>query len=136
MSKFDTVESWMTKNIVSVSMDDTLDCIRNVFEEHRFHHVLVLSGQRLMGVISDRDLLKSLSPYIGTLSETAHDVATLQKRAHQVMTRKPITISKEATVQAAAEQILEHTITCLPVTDENGDIVGIVTWRDVLKALV
>lgn len=130
------VETIMTKNMVTVEMDDTLKRVREIFQQHRFHHLLVLSGQRLMGVISDRDLLKSISPYVGTLSETEHDLATLQKRAHQIMTRKPITVAKDATFQIAAETLLKKNISCLPVTNEDGAIVGILTWRDLMAALV
>lgn len=131
-----TVESIMTKNMVTVGMDDTLKRIRDIFRQYRFHHLLVVSGHRLMGVISDRDLLKAISPYVGTLSETEHDLATLQKRAHQIMTRKPITVSSEVTLQIAAETLLKNNISCLPVTDEDGAIIGILTWRDLMAALL
>ncbi len=88
-----TVETIMSPKIVTVEMDETLERIREIFEQHRFHHLLVISGHRLMGVISDRDLLKSISPFVDTLSETSRDSATLQKRAHQIMSRKPISVS-------------------------------------------
>ncbi len=130
------VEAIMSKHMVTVDMDATLGRVREIFEQHRFHHLLVVSGQRLMGVISDRDLLKSISPFVDTLSETSRDLATLQKRAHQIMTRKPISVSKDVTFQAAAETLLEKNISCLPVINEDGNVVGIVTWKDVLAALV
>lgn len=130
-----TVESIMTKNMVTVQMDETLERIRKIFEEHRFHHLLVVSGNRLMGVISDRDLLKSISPYVGSFSETSRDLATLQKRAHQIMTRKPISVSKEITLEKASETLLKNNISCLPVTDEDGDVVGLLTWKDLLRAM-
>lgn len=129
------VETIMSKKMVTVDMDDTLGRVREIFEQHRFHHLLVVSGQRLMGVISDRDLLKSISPFVDTLSETSRDLATLQKRVHQIMTRKPISVSKDATIQMAAETLLANNISCLPVTQEDGTIVGVMTWKDVLAAL-
>ena len=131
-----TVETIMSQKIVTVEMDETLERVREIFEEHRFHHLLVVSGQRLMGVISDRDLLKSISPYVGTVSETSRDLATLQKRAHQIMSRKPISVSKDVTVQVAAETLLAKNISCLPVTNAEGNVEGILTWKDVLAALM
>lgn len=130
------VETIMSKHMVTVDMDETLGLVREIFEQHRFHHLLVVSGQRLMGVISDRDLLKSISPFVDTLSETTRDLATLQKRAHQIMARKPIRVSKEATVQEAAETLLANNISCLPVTQEDGTVIGILTWKDIMRALV
>ena len=61
----------------------------------------VLEADIPIGVISDRDLLKALSPYIGTATETSRDVATLNKRAHQIMSRKPITIGPQAGIEGA-----------------------------------
>lgn len=130
------VETIMSKNMVTVDMDATLERVRENFEQHRFHHLLVVNGKRLMGVISDRDLLKSISPFVGTLSETSRDLATLQKRAHQIMTRKPISVAKDATIQVAAQTLLANNISCLPVANEEGTIVGVLTWKDVLAALV
>jgi len=126
----------MTKNIITVDMDDTLGHIQKIFSHHRFHHLLVVSGERLMGVISDRDLLKSISPYVDTMSETTRDVATLQKRAHQVMSRKPVWISQDSSLKDAAETLLGNNISCLPVMDEDEAVVGVLTWKDLLKALV
>lgn len=131
-----TVETIMSRKIVTVDMDETLERIRNIFNTHRFHHLLVVSGNRLMGVISDRDLLKSISPFVDTLSETTRDLATLQKRAHQIMSRKPISVPKDATLEIAVETLLVHNISCLPVTNEEAAVVGVLTWKDLLKAAV
>lgn len=131
-----TVETIMSKKIVTVGMDESLKRVREIFEQHRFHHLLVISGRRLMGVISDRDLLKGMSPFLNTMSETTRDLATLQKRAHQIMSRKPISVLKDVTVQEAAETLLVNNISCLPVTSEDGDVEGILTWKDLLGALV
>jgi acetoin utilization protein AcuB len=130
------VETIMSRKIVTVGMDDSLAHIRDVFKQHRFHHLLVVSGNRLMGVISDRDLLKSISPFVDTTSETTRDLATLQKRAHQIMSRKPISVAKDATLEKAVETLLKNNISCLPVTNEDGDVVGLLTWKDLLAAAV
>lgn len=52
-----TVESIMSKRVVTVGMDDTLDTLRFLFAKHRFHHIFVTSEKRLVGVISDRGVL-------------------------------------------------------------------------------
>ena len=74
------VENIMSRQVVSVGMDDTLKEIREIFEHVRFHHILVVDNERLVGVISDRDLLKAVSPYANTQSEHPRDAATLRKR--------------------------------------------------------
>ncbi len=114
-------------------MDDSLGRARDLFNEHHFHHLLVVQGRELLGVISDRDLLKAVSPHIGTLSETDRDRATLNKRAHQIMSRKLITVTADTTLEAAARLLLEHRVSCLPVVTTAGLLVGIITWRDLLR---
>ncbi len=128
-----TIRSLMSKRLVTVTMDDTLGRARDLFNEFRFHHLLVVQGRQLVGIISDRDLLKAVSPYVGTLSEQDRDRATLNKQAHQIMSRNLITVRTNTTIEAAARLLLEHRISCLPVVTEDGRIEGIVTWRDLLQ---
>ena len=121
---------------MTVSMDDTLEKIKSLFTQHKFHHVLVLDEGRLIGVISDRDVLKQISPYVGTMAEDNRDLNTLKKRAHQVMSRKIVSISKSVGVEKAAQLLLTEDISCLPVLSESGGVEGILTRHDLLNYYV
>lgn len=129
------VKEYMTTRLVTVEMDDTLDTVREIFDNTGFHHLLVVERGEVVGVLSDRDLLRHLSPYVGTLSETARDVATLNKPVHLVMTRKPVTLAPEAELAEVLEKFGQKDVTCLPVVDAHNRLVGIVTWRDMLKVM-
>ena len=129
------VDEIMTRQTITIEMDDSVRKAKEIFERHKFHHLLVVEKKKLMGVISDRDLLLNLSPFIGTSSERPQDMATLNRRVHQIMSRTPITVSAETTVEAAAQRMLAERVSCLPVTTEDDDILGIVTWRDLLRGL-
>lgn len=128
------VESIMTRKVVTVESDDFLKTIREIFDNVKFHHILVVENRKLVGIISDRDLLKALSPFIGRLSERPQDVALLNKKAHQIMSRKPITVDKKFRIESAARFLMEENVSCLPVTSIEGTIEGIVTWKDIFKA--
>jgi acetoin utilization protein AcuB len=131
-----SLASVMTARLVTVEIDDPLEVVKQIFDSVKFHHLLVVdSATKLCGVISDRDLLRALSPYIGTASENARDTATLKKRVHQIMTRQPVTLPPEATVADAVKVFLEHRVSCIPVVVPGFKAVGIVSWRDVLKSL-
>jgi acetoin utilization protein AcuB len=125
----------MTKNLVSVKMDDKLSTVKELFDRLKFHHLLVVESGRLVGVVSDRDLLKALSPKLGTVSESEKDTATLNKRVHQVMTRSPISLHPEASVQDAVDIFNTHRISCIPIVNIDRQPVGILSWRDVMRAL-
>jgi len=131
-----TVKSIMSTRVITVSMDETLDTIRIIFARHRFHHIFVTNEKRLVGVISDRDLLKQLSPNIDTDRATDREMAVLRKRAHHIMSRKPVSVSKNITLKEAAVTLLSNNISCLPVVDENGCLDGVVSWKDILRHLV
>ncbi len=124
----------MTKRVVTVGMDDTLATLWEIFHREKFHHLLVVEDDELRGIISDRDLLKASSPFINTLAEQKRDLMILRKRAHQIMTRKPITIPKEASWEDASRLMLRENISCLPVVSPNGQIEGILTRTDLLRS--
>jgi acetoin utilization protein AcuB len=129
------IEQIMTKSVVTVTLDHTLRLVKHIFENAKFHHLLVVEKGELYGVISDRDLLKSISPFIGTVQETVHDKFTLNKKVHQIMSRKPITLTPSADVHEAISLFNQHSISCIPIVNEAGVPVGIVSWRDILRTI-
>ncbi|MFB0981887.1 MAG: CBS domain-containing protein [Alteromonadaceae bacterium] len=129
------IASIMTKAFVSVSLDDNLLTIKNIFEYANFHHLLVVDNNQLSGVISDRDLLKALSPNIGTAAELARDLATLNKKAHQIVNRKLATLTAGASIFDAIDIFNQTKMSCIPIVDEKNHPVGIVTWRDIMRTL-
>lgn len=128
------LRSLMAPHVVTVELDDRLETVKKIFDSEKFHHLLVVDAGKLCGVISDRDLLRALSPRIGTPSETESDAATLKKRVHQIMTRKPVTLPPEATVGDAVRVFREHRVSCIPIVDATFKPIGIVSWRDLLTS--
>jgi acetoin utilization protein AcuB len=127
------IASIMTRRVVTVEMDDSIRTIREIFDNVKFHHILVLENQKLVGVISDRDILRALSPFLDTPSQKPCDFAILKKRAHQIMSRTPITIDAKISIEEASDLLLENNISCLPVISPQDSIEGVVTWKDILK---
>jgi acetoin utilization protein AcuB len=72
---------------------------------------------------------------VGGIAETARDLATLNKRVHQIMSRHPITLHPQSTIAEAVNLLLTHRISCIPIVDDEFNPVGIVSWRDVLKSV-
>jgi acetoin utilization protein AcuB len=129
------IEDIMSKPLVTVEMDDSLSIVKHIFDNTRFHHLLVIDSELLVGVISDRDLLKNVSPNIGTAAETTRDIETLNKKAHQIMSRNLLTLKQSASINEAITLFNEHSISCIPIIDSAGKAIGIVSWRDILKNL-
>ncbi len=127
------VNKIMTTEVITIGMDDTLEQIQRLFEKHKFHHLLITEYKELIGIISDRDILKEISPSVNTLSENNRSRETLKKKAHQIMIRKPITVEPDTLVDDAANIMLKKNISCLPVVSPSGNIQGVLSWKDILK---
>lgn len=126
----------MTAKPVTVDMDTELLVIKEIFDHVYFHHLLVEdeTDNTFAGVISDRDLLSAISPYIHTAAETWRDQETLKKRAHQIMSRQVDTVTPATDCNSAVQKMLNADISCMPVVDDNNVILGIVTWKDFLTS--
>ena len=125
----------MSSKVVSVEMDDSLAEVKRIFDNAHFHHLVVIANNKLVGVISDRDLLKALSPNIDSAGVTAKDLACLNKKAHQIMSRNPITLPESASIKNAVDTFNKHKISCIPIVDDNNQLKGIVSWRDIMRKL-
>ncbi|WP_037469018.1 CBS domain-containing protein [Shewanella marina] len=126
----------MSKNVVTVEMDDSLGKVKDIFLNNMFHHLLVVEDKQLYGIISDRDLLKSLSPRIDTAAETIKDLAYLNKKVHQIMTRSPIVLNENAKVTEAIALFNQHKISCIPIINDDSIPVGMLSWRDIMRVLI
>ena len=131
-----TIEGILTPTVVSVRMDDSLETVRALFKSHTFHHLLVVENGKAVGVLSERDLLKHVSPFIDQMSERKQDSWTLQKRVHQIMQRDLVWATPDTSVHDACLMMAANRISCLPVLDERtSKPQGIVTARDILRWL-
>ena len=129
------VAAIMSRPVVTVELDDPLSVVKKIFDNVQFHHLLVVEKGKLLGVISDRDLFKALSPNLGTAAEKPIDSATLNKRVHQIMSRNPVCIDQSEPVAKALDVFQNHPISCIPVLDHHQKPVGILSWRDIFKVV-
>jgi len=131
------IEDIMSREVVTATMDDDLQHVRNLFTRFRFRHIPVVDDNgELVGIISDRDVLANVSPFAGTINERAADANSLKRKAHQIMTRQPETAEPGEKAERAALVMLRQRISSLPVVEQSGRLVGIVTTRDVLRWLL
>jgi len=125
----------MKSPVVTVGLDDALIDVRELFERVRMRHVLVVEEGRLVGVISERDVLSRVSPYVNSHIHTTRDLATLNMRVHQAVTRHPKSLHRSASACEAVKMFQAHRIGCIPVLDDDGVPIGIVTRGDLIRHL-
>ena len=130
------VENWMNPNVITVDADDSMLDATKILKEHNIRHLPVVEKGKLVGVITDRDL-KRASPSDATTLE-AHEllylIATIKVR--EIMTKNPITVPYNYTIEEAAELLLQAKISGMPVVDKDGDVIGTITQTDLFKVLI
>jgi acetoin utilization protein AcuB len=119
-----------------VNLDVPLKKIEEMMESRNIRHILVIEKEELLGIISDRDVKKYRSLFAETKASKEIDEATLEFKAHQIMSHDPITIYEDALASDAIKLMLENYISCLPVRNDDNDVIGIITSSDFMKWMV
>jgi len=130
------IKDWMTKDPITINDDTSMIKAIHIMKEKRFRRLPVLHLGQVVGMITDRDL-KEASPSKATtldVHELYYLLAELQVK--EIMTRNPLSVFEDDTVEHAAQLMLEHTISGLPVLDRAGKLTGIITQSDVFRAFM
>lgn len=129
------VGKFMSNKVIKLDLDDDLSKAKQIFDHKNIHHIVITDGDKISGILSDRDLYKHLSPAIGTKKETPRDTSLLQKKIHLVMNRHLTTASADISLNDAVLLFHDNNISCLPILDDYSRPIGIITWRDIIKIL-
>ncbi len=126
------VRDIMTRKMVTISESDTLSTVEDIMTLGHVRHMPVVKGGRLIGVVSERDLLRASLSNLSEFGTEARRAFLHVVEIARVMSTPAVTISPESTVEEAARVMEERKIGCLPVVDEE-DLIGLVTETDVLR---
>jgi acetoin utilization protein AcuB len=129
------VSDWMTKKVYTVDTDDSIMDAVKVMKEKGIKHLPVVKGDRIKGIVSDRDI-REFTPS----AATSLDVYELHylldtTRVKDIMKANVLTTTPDTPVEEAAMVLYDELIGCLPVV-ENGEIAGIISDRDIFRALI
>ncbi|KKM08963.1 acetoin utilization protein AcuB [Clostridiales bacterium PH28_bin88] len=125
------VEEVMQAKVIVLRPGDTVLHALQAAKAHRIRHLPVVEGEKLVGIVSDRDL-RDVSPSV-LCPERPELLETT--RVEDIMKTRVITAHPLDTMDEAARLMYEHKIGCLPVV-RGDEMVGIVTETDLLRALV
>jgi len=130
------VKHWMSKEPITLDENDAMDKAIKVMKQHNIRMLPVTKKGKLVGVVTDRDVKRASASDATTLDvyELMYLLSKLQIK--QIMTRDPITVEPDLTVEEAAQLFLEHKISGAPVVDKKGVICGVITSSDVHRLLI
>ncbi len=128
------VRDLMTHDPVTLVVGDTLAEAYDLMEVRHVRHIPVLSKDgELVGLLTERDLLRAAGPALGDLPVSARQQVLSQMPVEDVMVRDPESVGPEHDLSSAAETLLENKFGCLPVLGESAEIEGILTESDFVR---
>lgn len=121
--------------LITTHGDANLASLRQVFSQARFQHVAVVdSTDKVIGIVSVKDYFKLLSPVMDAASDQAIGLFMRTRKVHQVMVSPVICVQPDVSLRAAAAMLVENNISCLLVTDKHNHLLGLLSWKDIVKA--
>lgn len=128
----------MTPDPVSINLKTPISEVGKIFSEGKFHHLPVVDGKELIGIISYFDLMRvSFEQSFGVTDKQAvYAVLDYTLDIQSIMTKNPVFVLDTHTVRDAAEKLCTGNFHSLPVVNDNHELVGILTSKDLIKYLL
>lgn len=122
--------------MVTVDVNDSMQDASRLLKKHNIRGLPVMEKGKLVGIVTDRDLKRASASDATTLE--IHELLYLISRIKikDIMTKNPITIPLDHTVDEAAGVLLDNKLSGAPVVDNEGKVVGVITQTDIFRVLV
>jgi len=130
------VKDWMSRTVITVDINDSMQDAMKLLKEHGISMLPVTKRGKLVGIVTDRDIKRSSASDATTLE--VHELLYLISKitVKDIMTKEPITIPFDLTVEEAAEIMMKNKISGAPVVDHDGQLVGVITKGDIFRVLI
>lgn len=130
------VKNWMSKGAVTINVNNSMIEATKKLKEHNISMLPVMKKDKLVGIVTDRDLKKASASDATTLEihELLYIISRIQVK--DLMTQNPVTVPPDYTIGETAELLLEKKISGVPVIGQNGEVAGVITKADIFKALI
>ena len=130
------VKYWMKQKVVTIEANDSMDAAVRRMKENNIQLLPVMDKGRLVGIVTDRDLKRASASDATSLE--IHELLYLLTRikVRDIMSKNPITVPEDYTIEETAEVLLKHNISGVPVEDANSRIAGVITKSDIFRALI
>jgi acetoin utilization protein AcuB len=131
------VEEWMTKNVIAIGLGTSVMKAARIMKDNNIKRLPVVhESGRVLGIVSDRDI-KEASPSKATtldVYEIYHLLADM--RVEDIMSKPPVCASRDDSVEALAVIMIEKKFGGMPVVNNEGKLIGIITDSDIFRLLV
>ncbi|MEL6408680.1 MAG: CBS domain-containing protein [Chloroflexota bacterium] len=130
------VSTWMTENVITINRNAPISNAHRVMKQNDIRRLPVIENDKLVGIITIGDVREASPSDATTLSIWELNYLWAQLTVERVMTTDLLTVTPTTPVLDAAELMLEHKVSGLPVVESDGTLVGILTESDIFRMLV
>lgn len=130
------VSEWMTSPVITVAPKTPISTAHQIMKEHGIRRLPVVEDDQVVGIITIGDVREASPSDATSLSIWEMNYLWAQLTVQKVMKRKVISVSPETPIIDAAELMMEHKVSGLPVVDAAGKLVGMITESDIFRMLV
>lgn len=127
------VRNWMTRDVLTITPETTLPEAHRIMTENRIRRLPVIEEGRLIGIVTLGDVREAEPSAATSLSIWELNYLLSRLNIAEIMTREPLTIRADATVREAAQLMLSSKVSGLPVLDDAGAVIGIITESDIFR---
>ena len=134
--KQELVKDWMTRDVTTITPHTYLPEAHRLMIDKQIRRLPVIENGQLVGLLTLGDVRGAEPSEATSLSIWEVNTLLAQVEISKIMTRHPITIAPEATINEAARMMLQQKISGLPVVNGQGKIIGIITESDIFRMVV
>ncbi len=125
----------MSRPVISVAAEAPINDVLAMFKQEHIRRAPVISKGKLVGIVSETDLLNASPSDVSTLSVWEMNYLISKVKVKDVMTKKVVTVDRETPIEEAARVMADQKIGGLPVMDR-GKVVGMITETDLFKVFL
>ena len=130
------VKNRMTKNPICIGVNNKISEVVDIMNEKKLHRIPVVNGKKLVGLVTEGMISKNGATKATSLSIYELNYLLSKTTVDAIMIRDVITIHEDSFLEDAALLMYKHDIGCLPVVNDDKEVVGILTSNDVLSAFL
>ena len=130
------VKHYMTKDVFTVTSDVKITDAVDIMEGNNFHRLPVVENNQFIGLITEELIAKGSPSKVSSLSIYEMNYLFDKVLVKDLMKTEVLTISDDIHVEEAAVLMAEKDITVLPVVNDTNEVIGIITHKDIFKALI
>lgn len=130
------VKNWMSSPPITIGADAFMPTAIKLMQKHEIHMLPVMDCGDLVGIVTELDLKRASGSELVSLKLREEEDVISKTKANKIMTKNPVTVSFDQTIEEVSELFFIHHISSAPVVNEIGKLIGVITKTDIFRSII